>query len=189
MADMDILYPVENAFRHHLDLSGYWYVALEKGNASGWENKIPRDFILPIPSSFNEFFFGEEGEFCGNIWYERSIFIRKEWMGEEVYLRIDQALYRSKVYINGIEAGKQEMGYMPAVFDITRHIRYGEENTITIVVNNELSDRTLPLGTVTEDEFGKKNITSESKYIPLQWLNGESAYFFQAGYGNCGFGC
>lgn len=177
MADMDILYPVENAFRHHLDLSGYWYVALEKGNASGWENKIPRDFILPIPSSFNEFFFGEEGEFCGNIWYERSIFIRKEWMGEEVYLRIDQALYRSKVYINGIEAGKQEMGYMPAVFDITRHIRYGEENTITIVVNNELSDRTLPLGTVTEDEFGKKTLHPNRNIYPYSGLMGKVHIF------------
>lgn len=157
MEKMELLYPVDNMFRHHIPLQGNWYFALENGQVGSWENGVPRNMTMPVPANVTDVLISREDRtYCGNLWYERSVFIPKEWLGEDVFLRFDGMAQRGTVFVNGTEVGRHEGGYTPAVMDVTRHVHYGEKNTIIVRVNNELSPYTLPAGRVRTLPKGRK---------------------------------
>lgn len=172
MSTMELLYPTENTYRHHIDLSGLWYFAFDNPQATGWENKIPKDKTIAVPAGFNEFFLEKENyHYQGTMWYEKSVFVGKQWLGEEVYLRLDGVMHRAIVYVNGIEIDRHEGAFTPSIFEVTKYLRYGDQNTIVIKVNNELSKYSLPTGQTIKEEKGTKAVTLNGDLLPFGGLH------------------
>lgn len=147
MNKSELLYPVENAYRQHLLLDGIWFFAFQKEGASGWDQGIPKEMVIPVPANVPEVFLRrEECEYVGPMWFQKEAFVPKSWLGQDVFLRFDGVAHRFVVYVNGIEVARVEDGYLPNSIEITRHLRYGDMNAIIVKVNNELSDKTIPKG-------------------------------------------
>lgn len=148
MSKPEVLWPVTNAYRNHLDLSGYWWFAFDAKKEYSYETGVPRERRIPVPASWAEVHTNpKEAYYVGTAWYETMVFVPKVWMGDDVFLRCEGIAYSAVIYVNGQEAGRVDTVYAPQVLTLTRLLRYGEENRLVIKVNNELTMRKLPFGT------------------------------------------
>lgn len=76
--------------------------------------------------------------------YRRSFFAPKEGEGERILLHFGAADQVARVFLNGHFLGEHRGGYGGFSFDVTKHVR--EENTLTVLVTDELSKEILPYG-------------------------------------------
>lgn len=113
-----------------------------------WNNQIfeggqfvtlPHDFslsTLPAPDS-------PEGAATGYVnggagTYQKLFFAPDEWRGQTVEIELDGAYRLTDVFLNGHHLGLHPNGYMPFFFDLTPYLLFGQENRLTISVNNSL---------------------------------------------------
>ncbi len=68
------------------------------------------------------------------------------WQGQRVFIRVGSACYFGTVYVNGVKVGSHDGGHLPFAFEITEHVKWGEENVIAISVENELQPTRVPSG-------------------------------------------
>ncbi|KAF1681447.1 sugar-binding domain-containing protein [Veillonella sp. R32] len=157
MSTMELLQPVDNAFRDSFDLRGNWFFAFDKTKDKTYETGVARQMSVPVPAALQDLFVSpEERTYCGTMWYERSVFVPKRWLGSDVFLRFDGIGNRAVVYVNGMEAGRHEGAFITTVLNVTRQLRYGEDNRIVVKVNNELSAYSLPAGQVITSPKGRR---------------------------------
>lgn len=104
---------------------------------------------MPVPSSFNDITEKVElRDFFGWAWYDRKWFVPKSWRNGRVLLRFGSVNYKAFAFVNGNKAAKHVGGHIPFQADVTELLKFGEQNHITVAVNNEMSDKTLPQGVV-----------------------------------------
>lgn len=79
------------------------------------------------------------GYFPGGIYvYEKRFKVPDEWKTQTVLLEFEGVYKNSSVMINGQEAGGRPYGYVPFQICLDKYLRYGEENTITVMADNSL---------------------------------------------------
>ncbi|MDR2516841.1 MAG: hypothetical protein LBC88_05600, partial [Spirochaetaceae bacterium] len=145
-----LLYPRATASRQVVSLDGLWRFRLDpkgEGRARQWQQSLGSRELIPVPASFQDFFTDKEiREYTGDFWYETEAFIPGEWRGKRIALRFDGAAHRAFLFVNGREAAFHEGGFLPFAADITALAKWGESNRVSVLVNNELSEKTLPVG-------------------------------------------
>lgn len=72
----------------------------------------------------------------GRAWYRRTFTVPETWKDRRVYVEFDGAMSYSKVYVNGEYVGERPYGYISFYFDITDHLRVGEENLLAVSLDN-----------------------------------------------------
>ena len=159
-----LLFPVSNRVRSFQKLDGLWNFKFDPkgvGEKEGWNKGLGGDVIkMPVPASFSDFFTDRESrDYCGDFWYETTIFVPEYLKGKKVCLRFGSVTHRAVVYLNGKEVGGHVGGFLPFNCDISDAAKYGEENILTVKVNNELDETTLPCGNVKTLKDGRKLIT------------------------------
>ncbi len=87
----------------------------------------------------------------GIAWYRKTITIPENKKDEKVYVYFEGIQNRSEVYINGKSLGKRPNGYVSFLYDMTPHIKYGQENMLTVRVDH-------------------------SQYADSRWYNGSGIY-------------
>jgi len=130
-------------------LDGKWDFAFDDkdaGLAERWfaGHRYDREINVPYPYQAKLSGIGET-EHHKVVWYSRKFRVRTEFAGKQVVLHIGAADYQATVWVNGAEAGKDEGGYVPLGFDITRLLRDGD-NDITIRVFDDPLDPAQPRG-------------------------------------------
>lgn len=143
-----MLYPVQNAKRNKLDLSGIWEFQPDfenVGEAEGWPSELPNPRPIAVPGSWNEQY-EDLFNYFGLSWYVTRAYVPAGWRGERVFLRVGSACYHGTVYINGLAVGSHEGGHLPFAFEITEHVRWDDEIVIAIAVENELKPARVPSG-------------------------------------------
>ncbi len=86
-----------------------------------------------------------------------AFFVPSMLENRTIAIRFGAATHRVVVYVNGIEIRQHEGGFLPFQADVTNAIRFGEENVVSLKLNNELSRETLPAGDTITLKNGKKN--------------------------------
>lgn len=98
---------------------------------------LPHDFMIGTkrtPDSRTE---GAGGFFQGGIGtYEKTFTVSAEQKGKQFLLQIEGSYGNTEVWINGNLAKLHHYGYTEFVVELTRWLKYGEENRIKIVVEN-----------------------------------------------------
>ncbi|NLZ81313.1 MAG: beta-glucuronidase [Clostridiales bacterium] len=157
-----LLYPRNSATRRILDMDGMWNFKFDyenKGDASNWKNGLNDTTTIPVPASFNDFFVDKDSrEYAGNIWYETKLYVPSEWSEMDLDIRFDCATHFATVYVNGVEVTKHKGGFLPFNANINRVVKFDEENTVVVKINNELSRETLPVGQTITLENGKRMV-------------------------------
>lgn len=92
---------------------------------------LPHDFQFELP--WDESAGGARGfKASAEGWYRKRFHAPEHWQGKQVVLDFEGILYYSDVYVNGIHVGAHEYGYLGFEVDISRHLRYGEENLVAV---------------------------------------------------------
>lgn len=112
---------------------------IEKFNDSGWQEvNLPHDWsvkeqLSPSLASCTGFLPGGMG------WYRKNLFVPADAKGKKMYIYFEGVYNRSEVYVNGHSVGKRPNGYVSFMYDITPHLKYGEENVVSVKVDHEQS--------------------------------------------------
>jgi beta-glucuronidase len=150
-----MLKPRSTPTRELVNLDGLWRFALDGGPG-------PLDTTLEaaVPASYNDLFTDSAiRDHVGWVWYQRNVRVPRGWAGERVVLRVDAATHQGKVYVDDVLVAEHAGGYTPFEADVTEHVRAGQEFRLTIGVNNELTDTTIPPGTITVTADGRRRQT------------------------------
>ena len=148
-----MLYPRESETREVRDLSGIWAFRADKqgaGFAEEWYAKPLRDAIpMPVPASYNDITQDRSlRDHIGDVWYERTFHVPLAWKGRRVVVRVGSATHKAILFVNGRRVAEHRNGYLPFEGEVTDIVGYGQENRVTIAVNNVLDMTTVPPGQV-----------------------------------------
>lgn len=95
-----------------------------------------------LPHSWNSDAYSTSDYYRGEGTYSRRIRVPEVLHGRRAFLQIDGAATKSKVYVDGIEAGSHIGAYSTHIVDLTPYISDGLDHELTIVVDN--SDPAIP---------------------------------------------
>ena len=79
--------------------------------------------------------------------YERSLYIPAEWQGRRLFLRFYGVQSVADVFLGGRHIGEHRGGWTAFTFEITDAVRFGEANTLLVVVGNAFQNDVLPTST------------------------------------------
>jgi beta-galactosidase len=102
------------------------------------EVNIPHTWNLDALSGKADYYRG-----LGN--YEKTLEIPAEWQGKSVYIRFKGVNSVANLFVNGRHAGEHRGGYTAFVFDISKMLNYGKNNTLWVRVNNAPQLDVMPL--------------------------------------------
>ena len=68
----------------------------------------------------------------GVAWYRKTITPDESLKGKRVLLDFEGIMYVGDVYLNGEHVGKTDYGYVGFEIDVTKKLRFGEENVIAV---------------------------------------------------------
>ena len=116
----------------------------ENAQAAGFDAGKWRTLDLPhdwsIEGTLSPSLASCTGYLPGGIgWYRKTIEIPREKQGGRVYLYFEGVYNRSEVFVNGQSVGKRPNGYISFMYDVTSHVRFGEENVIAVRVDHSRS--------------------------------------------------
>lgn len=150
MQEQSMLYPRETNSRRVVSLDGMWKFQIDfnsVGRIQGWKDGLPNPDLIPVPASFQDFYTEKEiREFTGDVWYETEFFLPREWEGNEAAIRFGCATHRAEVYINGTKVTVHEGGFTPFLVPLNDSAVFSSWNRVVVMVNNELSNTSLPCG-------------------------------------------
>jgi beta-glucuronidase len=153
-----VLKPIATATRELIRLDGLWRFALdEAATPEPWSAELATTLEAPVPASYNDVFADQKiHDHVGWVWYQRTARVPRGWAGERIVLRVDAATHEGAVYVDGTRVAEHVGGYTPFEADITELAHPGREVRITIGVNNELTNETIPPGMITTTEAGRR---------------------------------
>jgi len=82
--------------------------------------------------------------------YRRKIEAPLEWKDKCVLLTLDGAAHECEVFLNEEKIGEHHSGYTAFTMDISKVLRYGEENILTVKVDSRESLNIPPFGYVVD---------------------------------------
>ena len=134
-------------------INGQWefYLGDNPGEKTQWRMlNIPHDWS--IEGVLNPSLAACTGYLPGGIgWYRKTVAITADRKGEKIYIYFEGIQNRSEVYINGQLLNKRPNGYVSFLYEMTPHIKYGQENLLTVRVDH-------------------------SQYADSRWYNGSGIY-------------
>lgn len=108
-------------------------------------------------------------------WYRKHFSVNRDYTGKKVFIEFEGVMKYCKVWINGTYLGDHKGGYGSFDFDLTPYINPGEDNVLTVAVNNLRNDQfsTPPMAAGNFNVYGGiyRDVTIVLKdrlYIPMQ---------------------
>lgn len=154
------LYPIQNKYRFNTLMNGNWQFETDPdsvGLKESWNKELPDPEEMPVPGTFAELTTKRERKYyTGDFWYQKDFFVPSFLQGRDIFIRFGSVTHRAKVFINGHEVGQHEGGFLPFQVKISDYIHLDQNNRLTILANNELSEKTIPCGTETVLSNGQK---------------------------------
>ncbi|MGN7456384.1 glycoside hydrolase family 2 protein [Paenibacillus pasadenensis] len=132
-----------------INLNGEWRFGFDdadEGERLGWPRQFGGRLGIQVPFTYETKASGiGQEEHHAQVWYSRAVDIPAEAEGKRALLHFQAVDYRAKLWVNGHYVGQHEGGYAAFKFDITPWLAFGEENTLTVKVEDSL-DATQPRG-------------------------------------------
>ena len=103
-----------------------------------WEPvNLPHDLSIHKPRSQTHTT-GSAGGYAwsGLVTYRKKFLFPDEWRGQSVQVEFEGVYMNAEVSINGQLVALHPYGYTSFIVDLTAHLKSGEENVLTVAVNN-----------------------------------------------------
>lgn len=153
-----MLKPRSTPTRDLINLDGLWLFATDSAaGGSPWTATLETPLEAAVPASYNDLFTDSAiRNHVGWVYYQRRVRVPRGWSGERVLLRFDAATHAARVYVDDVLVGGHVGGYTPFEIDITDAAPAGSEVRLTVAVDNQLTNVTIPPGSVTETHDGRR---------------------------------
>ncbi|RAM37858.1 beta-glucuronidase [Arthrobacter globiformis] len=156
-----MLKPQASETRELVNLDGIYRFKVDfdrAGHRQEWfKTALETDLEMGVPASYNDVFPDKAiRNHVGYVWYQREVRVPRGWAGERIHVRLDSATHEGMVWVNDVLVAEHTGGYMPFSADITEHVTPGQVFRLTISVNNELTQATIPPGSITVTEDGRR---------------------------------
>ncbi|MCX7521815.1 beta-glucuronidase [Microbacterium sp. STN6] len=156
-----MLKPQSSPTRELVALDGLWAFKVDRqrsGESERWfAAPLETTLEAPVPASYNDLFVDESIRgHVGWVYYQRTVRVPRGWAGERVFVRVEAATHEGVVYVGDARVAHHVGGYTPFEADITEQVTAGGEFRLTIAVNNELTNETIPPGTIEVDADGTR---------------------------------
>ncbi|MEU5755061.1 beta-glucuronidase [Streptomyces sp. NPDC047829] len=153
-----MLKPRCTATRELVSLDGLWKFATSTSlGPQPWTDRIDTPLEAAVPASYNDLFTDSTiRDHVGWVWYQRTARVPRGWTEERVLLRFDAVTHKARVYVDDHLVAEHVGGYTPFEADITDHVDAGGEFRLTVGVSNELTNVTIPPGTITVGQDGRR---------------------------------
>ena len=86
------------------------------------------------------FFLTPEKQYVGNAWYQRTVYVPRDWRNLRIKLFLERPHIETTVYVNGKEVGHQMSLSAPHEYDVTSYLKTGQSNTIAVKVYNGIEN-------------------------------------------------
>ena len=127
-----------------IDLNGRWLFRIDpktEGEAQSWFRATPTGTeSVRVPHTWN---IGKYDDYEGVAWYFHTFDLPALAPQKHVELHFAATFYLSRVWVNGVEAGKHEGGHTEYFFDITKLLKPGQ-NTIAVELDNRPTETSIP---------------------------------------------
>ncbi len=156
-----MLKPQASETREVVNLDGLYRFKVDFGRAGHREewfrSALDTGLETSVPASYNDVFPDKAiRDHVGYVWYQREVRVPRGWAGERIHLRLDSATHEGMVWVDEVLVAEHAGGYMPFGADITDHVTAGGTFRLTVSVNNELTQATIPPGSITVTEDGRR---------------------------------
>ncbi len=153
-----MLKPQTSFTRELVNLDGLWKFALDSpATPEPWRARLDTLLEAPVPASYNDIFANSSiRDHVGWVWYQRTVRVPRGWASGRIFVRIDSATHEGKVFVNDVLVAQHVGGYIPFEADITDAVTAGEQFRLTIGVNNELTNVTIPPGSIEVTSTGQR---------------------------------
>ena len=134
-----------------MNLNGEWDFTIDHsmtGEQRNFQNAESFDMKINVPFCPESKLSGiEYKDFMRSVWYTREVEIPDKWIadGRRTFINIGACDYITKVFVNGIFAGRHVGGYVSFSIEITEQLKAGK-NRITIFADDDTRDTRLPTG-------------------------------------------
>jgi beta-glucuronidase len=156
-----MLKPQISSTRELVSLDGLWKFNIIKGDLETekpWSRLQHKALEAPVPASYNDLFISSEiHDHVGWVFYQRKAMVPRGWADQRYFIRVEAATHRGRVYVNDTFLVEHIGGYTPFETEVTKLVKPGEEFRLTIAVDNELSNITIPPGNVEVCSSGAKS--------------------------------
>ena len=88
-----------------------------------------------LPHSFSIPYFRSESFYEGYGWYQKTLQIDENWIGQNISLEFDGVFQVAEIFLNGDKVGEHRGGYTGFTIDISKAVKKGE-NLLAVRVNN-----------------------------------------------------
>ncbi len=72
----------------------------------------------------------------GICWYQKSFPVEPEWKNRILYLKFQAAMQVADLWLNGVRLTTHYGGYTPFTVDISKAVRFGQENVLVVRLDN-----------------------------------------------------
>jgi len=153
-----MLKPIPTPTREQVSLDGLWKFGIDtRLGAQPWTAALDSTLEAAVPASYNDQFADAAiRDHVGWVYYQRDVYVPRGWAGERILVRFDSATHAARVYANDELVGEHVGGYTPFDVDVTSQVTAGEKFRLTVAVDNQLTNDTIPPGTVTTRPDGSK---------------------------------
>ena len=138
----------QNQIRHIEDFNANWKFQLGDDSTAmkidfddtAWRTlNLPHDWSIEGAFSDTHLTQAAGGFLPAGIgWYRKTFQLSDDVKEKHVAIQFDGVYRRSEVWINGHYLGKRPNGYISFQYDLTRYLKFGEENVLAVKVDNSL---------------------------------------------------
>lgn len=131
------LIPVDADKASRMSLNGTWNLRLDNARESA-TIRVPgnwdmQGFAHPVYGLNREpMFVGDNAAHDGT--YQRTFNLPDSWKGKQVWIAFDGVENGYSLFVNGDSIGSFHSAFNRSMFDISRAVRYGQDNDITVKV-------------------------------------------------------
>ena len=124
-----------------INLNGPWSFAFQgdkPGAGQGWETGLTAfDQKITVPFPWGSKLSGVPNRAGADIgWYSRKVTVPAAWKDKRVFLVVGASDWLSTAWLDGREIGKFQGGYTPFEFEMTPHVRFGQEQNLVLRVDD-----------------------------------------------------
>jgi beta-glucuronidase len=127
-----------------VDLNGDWRFRTDpksEGEKQEWNKSVPDGTeMVRVPHTWN---IGKYDDYEGLAWYFRNFEVPALRSAHHLELHFAATFYKSRVWVNGVEAGSHEGGHTEYFFDITKLVKSGQ-NLIAVELDNRPTESSIP---------------------------------------------
>lgn len=124
----------KNSNWQKIDLPHDWAVALQKTTDA---NVFAGGFPNTHADRFRSMGRSNAGEAYNIGWYRKEFTLGEEYAGKRLFIEFEGIFRDAIIWVNGSYMTRHTSGYNSLIFEITDHVRIGEENSVAVRVDSD----------------------------------------------------